>query len=362
MEVDVRNPKPGVYFGMPDEVYHSLECLSATGMKKLLVSAMDFWAESWMNQYKETDAKESEAKKIGKAYHKRILEGVAAFADSYANKFNVADLDVLYTEKDLAKELRRLRDTGLPVLVTTKGKEDAIERVLTYNPAAKIYDVMLAEYLEDNPGVTFLDEKLMRRIELAAKMIECHDDLKYYFAGGYAEVSVIFVDPDTGILMKARYDYLKIGAVNDLKTFENTLEKEIGKAIYAAIASRKYHIAATFYLWSVDIARELMRAGEIFVWDGTPTPDPRWVQAFIQTEPESHVFNWVFQQKGNAPVSRGVEFPRDDRAYNQAIEAINDAKRAFLRNTSLYGDLPWVDTTKPTRFSSDECPSYINDI
>ena len=47
----------------------------------------------------------------------------------------------------------------------------------------------------------------MRRIEIAAAMIEHHPELRHCFIGGYAEVTVIWFED--GLWFKARFDYLK---------------------------------------------------------------------------------------------------------------------------------------------------------
>ena len=48
-EVREKITPPGIYFGMPDSEYHADPSLSNSGIKSLLVSALDFWTESPIN-------------------------------------------------------------------------------------------------------------------------------------------------------------------------------------------------------------------------------------------------------------------------------------------------------------------------
>lgn len=347
----MQEAEPGIYFGMPDDTYHSLPYLSSTGIKNLLVSPMDFWARSWMNPWKEDDEEESEAKTIGKAYHKRILEGAAAFRAAYAPTFECDDPDVLHSAEDIKDALS---DLGLS---KAGSKQKLIERLLDADPDAKIYDVLLREYIEDHPGVTFLSNKVIRRIELSAKMIECHDDLKFFFVGGYPEVSVVWDDEAYGVRMKVRTDYLKVSAVNDLKTFANLMNKPTERAIYSAMASNKYHIQGALYLRGVDAAKQMVKEGRVF---GRELVDQKWLAAFAESA--DHTFNFVFQQKGIAPVAMGCEFNRQDPMYDQGMTCIRQAVDVFKRNMAVFGEDPWVDTRKPFMLHWAQYPAYANDL
>lgn len=350
--------EPGIYFGMPDDTYHSLPYLSSTGIKNLLVSPMDFWARSWMNPWKEEDDEDDsdgktkhDAKTIGKAYHKRILEGAAAFRAAYAPAFQCEDPDVLRSADDIKDALF---DLGLS---KAGSKEKLIERLLDADPEAKIYDVLLREYIEDHPGVTFLSDKVIRRIELSAKMIECHDDLKFFFVGGYPEVSIVWDDEELGVRMKVRTDYLKVSAVNDLKTFANLMNKPTERAIYSAMASNKYHIQGALYLRGVDASKQMVKEGRVF---GREMVDQKWLAAFAESA--DHTFNFVFQQKGIAPVAMGCEFNRQDPMFDQGMTCIKQGVELFKRNMSVFGEDPWVDTRKPFMLHWAQYPAYANDL
>src|SRR5205085_1736602 len=99
--------EPGVYFGMPEEEYHRAFALSATGIKHLRISPLDFWARSPLNA--ERIADESEARIIGRAYHKRIIEGQRAFAARYAADLDPAEYpEALRTNEELKTAIERV--------------------------------------------------------------------------------------------------------------------------------------------------------------------------------------------------------------------------------------------------------------
>ena len=62
--------------------------------------------------------------------------------------------------------------------------------------------------------------------------------------GGYSEVSIFWIDPGSGVRLKARLDYLKVKAIVDLKTFSNSLGKPVRRRLplpwrTVAITSRR---------------------------------------------------------------------------------------------------------------------------
>lgn len=351
---------PGIYFGLPDEEYHALPYLSATGIKNLLVSPMDFWARSHMNPFKEEDEQESEAKTLGKAYHKRILEGRAAFFDCYAPLFVCEDKNVLKGNKEMEKWLKANEVKGY----SGKTKDELIAMVLLKDSEQLIYDVLEEDYKNAHKGKDFLDPKMIRKIELSAAMIEAHPSLKYYFIGGQPEVTVIWDDEQYGLRMKARFDYLKINAVNDLKTFANMMNKPIERAVYGEMASRKYHIQAALYLRAVERAKFHVGNGRFFSKnESLLKPDfHNWLAAFRDSD--SHTFNFVFQQKGPAPVSVGAVFSSEDPMHANALSVIEQAVDLYKRNAEVFGTdgTPWVDMRDPILLDWQSYPAYANDL
>lgn len=184
---------PEFIHNMPHKEYLALPRLSASGIKKLIISAQDFWHWSWLNPDPEPETK-SEALNLGTAYHKYCLEGKAAFDKSYAIKNKVDGR-------------------------TKEGK--------AYNE----------QFALDHPGATPIDERTYKQITQA----------KATFSGGMPEVTVLWNDPETNVPMKARIDYLTDIRIFDLKTFSNSDDSPIPKLLARHIVNFGYHIQAAVY-------------------------------------------------------------------------------------------------------------------
>ena len=349
--VSVAHPlvrEPGVYFGMPEDEYHRAFALSATGIKHLRISPLDFWARSPLNA--ERAAEESEARIIGRAYHKRIIEGEAAFEAIYAAELDPAEYpEALRTNEELKTAIERAG--GPAAKLGTMRKAELIARLLQYDPGALVWDRLVAAHQERHAGKIRLPALAIGRIEIAAAMIEKHPQLSKAFSGGMPEVSVFWHDENTGVPCKARFDYLKPRAIVDLKSYENTIGLPVRKAIARCVANYRYHIQAAFYLEGAKAASELVAEGRVF-----GIVDPGFPRALAEAQ-ERH-FLFVFQQKGPAPLARGMVLA-PGLTLDIGREEIAEATHLFAHCWRTYGADPWLDTSEIETFDSTEFPAYI---
>lgn len=351
-------PTPGIYFGMPEDVYHSIHACSASGIKKMSASAMDYWATSPLNTEREDDG-DSVAKMMGRAYHCRICEGRDAFVERYAVELDKADFgDALCVT---VEHIRKAIDDaeGKPKGTSKTG---LIEQLLDLNPEAKVWDVMVAEHAEANKGKTLISPKLYRRIEIAAAMIGGDPQLKDAFEGGHAEVSVFWYDDKTGAPMKARFDYLKMNTLVDLKSFANMQGKPVQRAIDMAISNQKYFIPVVVYLEAIAAAKAMVKAGKgdcVFQYGNGEDHKParfqkQWAWEWAH-QPEPEVL-FVFQQTGIAPVTRGRTMGRGS-VFTVTDFSVQYLKRKWVRMATTYGTDPWLDLEPITR-TEDEAMTW----
>lgn len=337
----------GIFFGMPEDEYHAANALSASGIKWLRISPLDYWARSAMNPDREPE-EESAAKVIGKAYHKRIVEGAGAFRASFAPEVDPKDHPTaLRTVDDLKEAI-----AALNAKPKGKNKGELIAQLAALDPSVKVWSLIEADHAAIHDGKTMLPADLIRKIEISAAMIEKHPDLKKAFTGGYPEVSIFWTDPEFCIPMKARLDYLKRAAVVDLKTFENVNGMPIDKAIARTIANYKYHIQARLYLDAVREAKKHIKAGRVF-----GEVEPAFLDAVAKSD--GHTFMFLFQQKGVAPIARGVILPSITLDIGQV--EIDDAKRRYAECRETFGADPWIDASPVREFDSTEFPAYLGD-
>ncbi len=317
---------PGVFMNLSAEEYHSALALSATGIKWLRCSTLDFWARSPLNPNPIED-ESSDAMIAGTATHKRILEGREAFLAAYAPSLNPADHpDALVTNEQL---YAAIVECGGMTKKSAR-KEELIHELRRVWPQAPVWQAMQQRHADQHQGKTLISAGLMARIEVAAAMIERHPQLKLAFTGGMPEVSIFWTDAATGIPCKARLDYLKPQAVVDLKTFTNQFGMPIRRAIARQMANYRYHIQARWYL---DAAKQA---------DGL-----------------DRTFLFVFQQQGPAPVARGLVLG-PGTIMDIARQEIGEAKALWMRCWHTFGpDSPWVDVEDISEFDSTEFPAYI---
>ena len=341
--LDAPEVADGIHFGLDAEFYHRVPALSASGIKNLLISGPDFYYRCpWLNpDYIDED---TEAMFIGRAYHKRILEGKDAFYDEYARAFE-APAGCLRTVDDLKDALIK---SGID---KPKGvKADLIEQLLEIQPDALILDELKADYEVEHHGKEFLFPDLIARIETAAAMIEHHPENQKLITGGFPEVSIFWTQDE--IRFKARIDYLKPRAMIDLKTFGNYLSKPIDAAIYSAMASGKNHVQAAFY----------MRAFEAAKRGPSHNPTSEQITFLAQMrECQEPGFYFLYQQKGIVPLARAKKFLRGSM-WSCGEVAIEEAIRRFRENMKHFGDLPWVDTASIEEFQDDQFPVYAPEI
>jgi hypothetical protein len=340
----------GVFFGLDEADYHSALALSSSGIKSLRVSTLDWYMGSPLNLLAPDDG-ETEARIVGRAYHRRICEGRAAFDANYHAALDPKQYpNALRTSEELCAAIAR---AGGPVKrVRGLRKAQLIELLLTLDPRAMIWDQLLTDHARRAAGKIMLPLPVIQQIEVAARMIEAHPQLSKAFSGGAPEVSVFWTDPETGVPCKCRFDYLKPRAIIDLKSFE-ARGLPLDKAIARAVALYKYNIQAAFYLRGAEAARRLIAEGRVF-----GDADRRLVRAVRDADERTFLF--VFQAKGVAPVARGKVLAPGSVLDIGNME-IEQALYLWARCWSVFGDEPWVDVSDITTFEDTEFPAFLVD-
>ena len=228
----------------------------------------------------------------------------------------------------------------------------------TLETCRRWYNRCLAErkdaYEQEHEGKTFLAQKLLDKIELAAAMIEKHPDLSKAFSGGMPEVVICWICPVIGIPCKARLDYLKPKAIVDLKTFGNAQGKPIDIAIARELASRGYHRQAAWYDDGAQQIKSLMDAGQVY---GDAPHD--YLSKLYAAHEKTFLFVW--QAKGVAPLARGKTLPREGTTFRIGQTECETAKQTFRTYTEKFGKLPWIDETKIEAIDDTEIPPWAFD-
>jgi hypothetical protein len=311
--------RDGIYFNLPEDEYLAEERLSKSGIKRLRVSAADYWVESHLNPNPPELTPEQErsrhmARLIGRAYHCARLEP-DRFASIYVREITTADFNGQEGFLSSGREIEaELAERGLP----KKSKDDAgvldqAKRLKAAGYEGPIWHIAEEEWRASvKPGQVVIPAKAYEEIMVDMERIRMVPAVHKLLTGGEPEVSVFWTCPETGIPMKARFDYLKPDRWVEFKTFANSSRKALFQAITDAIRFERYHIDAAAYME----AAEAIRSGVLDVV-GEASDAERELIAAIQARPVELACHFVFQQKGGVPnilerAWRFFESPSDD--------------------------------------------------
>jgi hypothetical protein len=357
-------PAVGIHFGVPDSVYHSWPALSASGIRKLAASPTLFYMTTpWLHPAEEEEEEKAWAT-IGKAYHARILEGKAAFDERYCIKLEKSAVEGLCCTID---DIKKRLDEVHGVLPKGTRKDDFVNQLLAIEPDAPIWEKVQERYEEANGGRTQLAYEIVERIEIAAAMIERHEELSQALSGGYPEVSLFWYCPKTGVPMKARADYLKLKLIVDLKSYENKLSLSPEAATRKAIANNRYALQPSVYFEAVNEVRAIVREhgrAAIFVGEENlqSTPEVDWAIKWAAREEEPE-WLWCFQQKGVAPITRGIFYPKGGTTRMLYDEMVSRMKKRFRQFATTFGTDTWLDIAPiDDTFSDEDIPPWSTDI
>lgn len=299
--------RDGIYFNLSEADYLAEDRLSKSGIKKLRISPADYWAESAMNPARKE--RETAALVAGSAYHCARLEP-DRFKRTYVRELSKAEMPpgTLFTGTEMGAALAEMGEKK-----TGSVAEQAARLAEAGFDPAKVWHCALAEWAAAiQPGQIAISAELYDEIVADMARIRSVPAVNTLLSGGEAEVSVFWTCSETGIPMKARFDYLKPDRWVEVKTFANPNGKNLSQCITDAIRFNRYHIDAAGYME----AAEAVRSGVLEIMDEA-TEEERELIAAIQARPIPLECDFVFQQKSGVPnllvcPFRFFESPSDD--------------------------------------------------
>lgn len=343
----------GVYFGLDEDTYHADPALGSTDIKSLRTSGPDYWWNSKYNPHR-PEREDKSFHVFGRAVHKIVLEGVEPFLATYQREDDGDD--VLRTDADLAKWLVGQGVTKLP---KSKGEKIALAIALSSgleNPP-KIEDEIKRQAAE--AGRIILKAEDYDRIIGAAAAIADNPDLATAFQNGAAEVSVFWtIDLDgvdgVGIRCKARFDYLKIGGIGDLKSIRNSRGIDFVEACRRAISDLRYDIQAAHYMNARAALRELVAAGKVF-----GDHDAAWLEKVAARE--SYGFQWVFYQAEGAPNVKSFTLsPENPIRTTFGQGDVDRALATFRHYMNQFGPVhPWRLASPVEELALEDLPAWF---
>ena len=198
--------KPGIYENVDFETYKQWDALNHSTLKNGLRSM------AHLKEYRDNPPEATKSMRMGSLVHSAALEPLTM-------------LQRYVAMPAFEKDIRR-----------PDGTEYANVK------ATKAYKSMVADFAEENPGKEIVTQDefdvLQGVVEALQRDAKCRD---WLFGGGRTELSIVWEDPDTGILCKGRIDKLLPGLIVDIKTTADA------KRFESQMAKLAYHQQMAFY-------------------------------------------------------------------------------------------------------------------
>lgn len=338
----------GIYVTLPEEAYHADPALGSTSIKSLVDNAPDFWWESWMNPAKEPET-ETPAKLFGRAVHKCVLEGRSAFEAEYAPTPTPDEYEgCLRTADDIRAFLK---ERGQPV---GGDKKALVDRAYGIADCPVLFDKVLETFEQEKRKPLKRDD--FARILAASSFIRANKHLRNAFEGGYPEVSVFWTSA-AGIRFKARFDYLKMRAIADLKSIRNPLNKPFRRVCQERVASLDYTISAEHYMEGRRQMSRLLKAGKVF---NAPEDNRDFMPWLINVaNNQDFAFVLVFWQAEGAPISTGFTLSPGNPLLSYARANIGKAIRNYCLFMEEFGtDAAWVPSEPLSELDETDLPVW----
>jgi hypothetical protein len=337
----------GVYLNLDPETYRLDLALGSTDHKEILAGAVQWHAKRRnaaicelleLGEVRDPDRARAQdaGKRYGEALHTMLLEGPEAFDAKYADEPEQPDLPK--TKEEIGAALR-----GVGIVPP----KDSAKRA-EFVAHARIAGLTLAEdWLEQRAtllmGRCAISPKWRTAITLTRAIMEHHSGAQRYLTKGRAEVSVFWTD-ETGVRLKARFDYLHPIPLVDLKTYAMREGSEPIAAFCFAAERYAYDMQAAHYIEARTVALPaLVAAGKVYDCGGpdgamvdleeadmefmervAAHPSPRWI--------------WLTVMTGGVPEIDTVELPMDLLQFSAARAQIEEARRTYRQFRARFGD------------------------
>jgi hypothetical protein len=299
---------PGVYFGLDEAEYHADPAIGSTDIRALARNPSAYWFDSHMNKARRAKAP-TDSQILGTALHTLVLCGQEAFDLSYECGPN---------------------QTGM-----SSGQK------ATSTKAARERAAM-------NSRISLRKDDY-ERIVIASAMVTLNPELRGAFQSGHPEVSV-FWERD-GIRCKARFDYLKIRGIGELKSVSNPFDLDFRQACRNAIDRYHLHEQASWYMEARSVMRGLLNDCRLV--HGYTGP-PAWINE-LRDAPQWG-WGWVFVQADGAPLTWSKNLSPGNPILKKGHEANMrglDEYRAYAEKFGTDGGM-WLLIERPTELTEDE--------
>jgi hypothetical protein len=315
------------------EEYFASAGLSQSAMKDLAVSPYRFWYLH-INPNR-PERKETAEMRFGTALHCAVLEP-AKFEDRYTCEIEPDDFPGCLRTMDDLREW--LKSKGLPS--SGKTKRELIDRVSAADSSAVIYDVAEQMHAEENAERLLLSKDEWTRARRAAESLRSEPKLAAILENGQSEVCMAAKDPETGVLLKARMDWITPTVTLDLKTFTVQRGRSVDKSVTSAIFYEGYYRQA--FLYSTIRA---LAAGNQKI--SGPQTAPEYILGFVESDEPHEVRLRSLRPKCGGEVNV---------YWQQARLECRELIRTYAECMERFGNRPWRNPREIDPLMDEELP------
>lgn len=353
----------GVYVGLPEDVHHGDFALGSTDHKAILFSATQWYFKSKLNGspiLKETPA-ESAFRDYGGLIHTAVLE-----PDKFDLRYTtaLAKPENLLTTKDQMAEA--LRGVGVSSAREGMPKDELVSLCRHMSlPTLEDWKEEAALLLD---GRQVISEGWYNSVQIVLTSLRRHSRAKHVFKNGLSEVTIIWTDPSTGIRCKARIDYLRPGAIIDLKTYSLTDGQEAIDAFLGAVDRWGYDMQWAMYYEAVTQALpRLVEELAIYTWEhgdiaglSDGHEDVELLKRIAACEKPA--WTWVSVSTSPVPEIDVLDAPLNGLVHAAGKVKVDEARAEYLRHVERYGlDTPWVADRGLIKLSDESFrPGMVN--
>jgi hypothetical protein len=309
-------PGEGIYFNMSFDEYKALPYFSRSLAKKVRFDLEE------AKYYQEHGIEETSAMALGTAIHSMFLEP-EDFAKTYVRELSFKDFSgkvILDTNKELENFLASVgeKKSGMK-------KEELIAKVEPWLDPNKyvIWDKELKKFYEKaalNKQQILSNENFETMMGLRASFAK-RKYLPEAIKDGYAEVTIIWKDAETGIMCKCRVDYLRPTVITDVKSFSVTNEdKSLFEYLFNQTTRKYYNFQFAIYSEALETIIKKIRANQAKVHGDV---DPAWLEKFLENSKKQFFILYVrtaapYQMKAIELERAGAEGATPNEYYSVA--------------------------------------------
>jgi hypothetical protein len=239
-----------IIYDLPASEYHATPGLSHSAMKDLIISPMRFW-HNHVRPDREPQ-EETDFMIFGRALHSAVLDTPEVFDAQFCCEY-VAPPDALEKSDDIKQWIKD--NGGKPTGTVKSAPGGWIDQALAIDPHVVILEREQRRHFARNEGKHILKSEDWSRLAGCAKALMDEPEFQRLRAVGRSEVSYFVTDPDTGVPLKARMDFVAPKWTLDPKTFSQK-GKPIDRTVADAIYFEGYYRQAYLYTTIREIAGE----------------------------------------------------------------------------------------------------------